>query len=171
MKLTIMQADITKLKVDAIVNAAKSSLLGGGGVDGAIHDAAGPGLLGECRKLNGCETGQAKITGGYRLPAKYVIHTVGPVWFGGSGHEDSLLADCYRNCLRIAREYHLRSIAFPAISTGNYGFPKAEAARIAVHTILGEQDQFDEDFEVILAAFDRETEKLYRNALSDEECK
>ncbi len=171
MKLTIMQADITTLPVDAIVNAAKNSLLGGSGVDGAIHAAAGPKLLAECRKLNGCETGQAKITGGYDLPARYVIHTVGPVWSGGGSHEDELLASCYKSCLALAKEYKLKSIAFPAISTGIYGFPKKEAAQIAIRTILGEQDQFDEDFEVILAAFDKETEQLYREVLAEQDSK
>ncbi len=166
MKLVIMKTDITKLQVDAIVNAAKNSLMGGSGVDGAIHAAAGPGLLEECRKLNGCETGQAKITGGYNLPAKYVIHTVGPVWSGGGSHEAELLADCYKSCLALAKEHHLKSIAFPAISTGIYGFPKKQAAQIAVDTILGEQDQFDPDFEVILTAFDKETEKLYQEVLA-----
>ncbi len=171
MKLIVMQTDITKLKVDAIVNAAKNSLLGGSGVDGAIHAAAGPKLLAECRKLNGCETGQAKITGGYDLPARYVIHTVGPVWSGGGAHEEELLASCYKSCLALAKEYRLQSIAFPAISTGIYGFPKKEAAQIAIRTILGEQDQFDEDFEVILTAFDKETKQIYEEVLAEQDSK
>lgn len=130
-KIEILTGDITKIEADGIVNAANKTLLGGGGVDGAIHRAAGPVLLEECSKLNGCETGEAKMTKGYNLPASYVIHTVGPVWQGGKFHEDELLGNCYRNSILIARKFHFKSIAFPAISTGVYGFPIERATRIA----------------------------------------
>ena len=154
--------DITLLETDAIVNAANASLLGGGGVDGAIHRAAGPQLLAECRTLHGCMTGQAKITKGYRLPAKHVIHTVGPIY--AAAPEDAvLLADCYRNSLALAKTHDLHSIAFPAISTGVYGYPKKEAAEIAVKTIRAWlDDNAPYEMDVILSCFDPETKELYQ---------
>lgn len=161
----VMRGDITTLRVDAIVNAANSSLLGGGGVDGAIHRAAGPELLAECRELGGCPAGEARITRGYRLPASHVIHAVGPVWKGGDKGEDALLAGCYRNALALAMAHGARSIAFPAISTGVYGFPKDRAARIAVETVREALTGSDAMDRVVFCCFDAETERLYEAAL------
>lgn len=163
----IILGDITKIKADAIVNAANNSLLGGGGVDGAIHRAAGPELLEECRKLNGCETGQAKITKGYKLPAKYVIHTVGPIWRGGGRGEDDLLASCYRNSLRLAAENGIKTIAFPSISTGAYRFPVKRAARIAIMEIMKFLSEDKNVDKVMMVCFDKETMKAYVEALNE----
>ena len=161
-RIEIILGDITKLQVDAIVNAANTTLLGGGGVDGAIHRAAGPGLLEECRKLQGCPTGEAKITGGYCLPARYVIHTVGPVYRDGKQGEPELLASCYRNSLRLAVAHHLKTLAFPCISTGVYRFPKGKAAGIALREI-GDFLVHNTDFEKITAVcFEEEDYRLYR---------
>lgn len=165
--LTITLGDITKVQADAIVNAANTSLLGGGGVDGAIHRAAGPELLGECRMLHGCNTGEAKITKGYRLPAKYVIHTPGPVWNGGGKNEEQLLKSCYENCLRLAAEQGCKTVAFPSISTGIYRFPLEKASVIAVKTIQ-EFLMGHPDMDVQMVCFDRETFGYYQEALEAE---
>ena len=166
-KIEIVQGDITKLAVDAIVNAANSSLLGGGGVDGAIHRAAGPELLAECRTLDGCPTGQAKITGGYRLAARHVIHTVGPVWHGGSRGEPELLRSCYRNAFRIAHENGLTSIAFPAISTGVYRYPMEEACRIALEEAKQALAEYPELARVIFVTFAPEARQAYEKTFKE----
>jgi O-acetyl-ADP-ribose deacetylase (regulator of RNase III) len=166
-EIELIQGDITKLSGDAIVNAANNSLLGGGGVDGAIHRAAGPQLLEECRRLKGCRTGQAKITKGYQLPARYVIHTVGPVWRGGRMREEALLRDAYQNSLRLAAEHGLKTVAFPNISTGVYGFPKGRAAAIAIKTVMEFLNEHPEVEKVVFVCFDRENFEIYERALAE----
>lgn len=164
-KIKRFEGDIVKMKVDAIVNAANNTLLGGGGVDGAIHRAAGPKLLEECKTLNGCLTGEAKITSGHRLPAKYVIHTVGPVWQGGGKGEDELLASCYRKSLELARVYNIKTIAFPAISTGAYSFPSERAARIAVFQVREFLQRNKLPETVLFICYNEETCKSIKKAL------
>ena len=165
-RLQTVLGDITKQSVDAIVNAANCSLLGGGGVDGAIHRAAGPELLAECRTLHGCETGQAKITKGYRLPAKHVIHTPGPVWHGGNNGEAELLASCYRSCLTLASENGCKTVDFPSISTGVYHFPLDKAAAIASKTIKEYLDAYPEIERVRMVCFDERTKAAYDSAIA-----
>ena len=160
-RLSIELGDITTQAVDAIVNAANNSLLGGGGVDGAIHHAAGPSLLEECRTLGGCETGGAKITKGYNLPAKFILHTVGPIWQGGNDNEDKLLKSCYRSCFALARKHHIGTLAFPSISTGVYRFPVERASHIALQEIIHELETNANLARVIIVCFDRGTYEAY----------
>ena len=167
MQIQVYSGDITALAVDAIVNAANNSLLGGGGVDGAIHRAAGPRLLEECRTLNGCPTGQAKATGGYDLPAKYVIHTVGPVWHGGGFGEADLLADCYRNSMELALQLGCKTVAFPAISTGVYHYPVEEATAIAVNTVRRFLEEHPDGPAVTFVCFNPVTVNAYRRLLEE----
>ena len=166
-KIEVVQGDITRQAVDAIVNAANCSLLGGGGVDGAIHRAAGPELLAECRTLHGCETGKAKITGGYRLPAKYVIHTPGPVWHGGGYGEEALLRSCYLSCLALAAEKGCRTVDFPSISTGVYHFPLEKASRIAIGAIAEALERYPAIERVRMVCFDERTKAFYDRALAE----
>jgi O-acetyl-ADP-ribose deacetylase (regulator of RNase III) len=165
--IEVVQGDITRQHVDAIVNAANSSLLGGGGVDGAIHRVAGPELLESCRRIGGCPPGEARITPGFQLPAQFVIHTVGPIWRGGGHGEDETLARCYRNSMALAAQHHVRSIAFPSISTGAYGFPVERAARIAVRELRDAVDRYPEIETVRVVCFGRDTYTAYEHAIND----
>lgn len=165
-KIELIKGDITRLKVDAIVNAANTTLMGGGGVDGAIHRAAGAELLEECKTLGGCLTGEAKITKGYKLQTKFVIHTVGPVWAGGKNNEETLLASCYKNCLKLASEHNIKTIAFPNISTGVYLFPKIKAAEITIHEVKSYLAEHSEIEKVIFSVFDEGNFKLYKEKLN-----
>jgi O-acetyl-ADP-ribose deacetylase (regulator of RNase III) len=167
-KIEIVRGDITKLTVDVIVNAANSSLLGGGGVDGAIHRGAGAELLNECKKIGFCASGDAVITGGYKLPCKHIIHTVGPVWRGGNNNVEETLASCYRKCLILASEYGLTSLAFPNISTGVYGFPKDKAVDVAIETVKKTLAELPNIEKVIFVCFDEENYKLYQEKLTKE---
>ena len=165
-RLAVIADDITRQRVEAIVNAANTSLLGGGGVDGVIHRAAGPELLAECRALGGCATGQAKITGGYKLPARWVIHTVGPVWHGGNHGEDELLASCYRSCFELVEKHGIKTVAFPSISTGAYGFPMDRAARIAVRETKHFLERNQSVEQVMLVCFGASALKIHQAALA-----
>ena len=166
-RIAVVEGDITRQPVDAIVNAANTTMLGGGGVDGAIHRAAGPQLLEECRTLGGCPTGQAKLTKGYRLPAKWVIHTVGPVWRDGKHGEDELLASCYRNCFAIVEQHGMRTVAFPSISTGAYGFPMERAARIAVRETMDFLGRNADVGKVLLVCFGRSAFDIHATAVKE----